>query len=70
MRGHGQLRPDQGFEKESGPANRTGPMELTPLRIMQKGQGEAFFAPVAPCSQVEQPDRTVEFISESWSGEG
>jgi hypothetical protein len=31
-----------GYEKEGGPANRTGPMELTPLRITPAAEGEAF----------------------------
>jgi len=30
------------------------------LRITQKGRGEGLFAPLAPCSQVEQPGQTIE----------
>jgi hypothetical protein len=40
-------------------------MELTPLRITQKGQGEALFAPVACCSQVERRGRTIEFTAKA-----
>jgi hypothetical protein len=36
-------------------------MELTPLRITQQRQGEAFFTAIARSSQDEQPNRTTEF---------